>query len=340
MLTVITRRCGTITGYITAIWGAGKLVASQLVVRRTLIVAKMSQPDYVQEFNKNGYAVIPNFLSPQEVVALKSAMARIIDEMDPKDHSRHIFHHPDQESTHSQTKSDSFDDYFLNSGDKVRFYFEPKAVREDGSLTVPKDRAISRAGYAIGWLEPAFKKVTFSEKIKDICRMMGLVDPRLVQSVYLFKNPLLGQKVTTHQDSTFQNVDPPEKLLGFWIALDDAAVENGCLHFMPGTQHVPPTCHFIRNPNPTPGKLTMMRGAEPDEKEFPLERFKPAPVSKGSLVLIHGNVIHKSEDNTSDKPRNAYTFHVVDFNNARYSPENWLQPTEAMPFPKLYEVQV
>ncbi|XP_055357761.1 phytanoyl-CoA dioxygenase domain-containing protein 1 homolog [Paramacrobiotus metropolitanus] len=297
----------------------------------------MAQANFVQEFNKNGYAVIPNFLSAQEIAEMKSAMSRIINEMDPKEHSRHIFHHPDQEN--SQTKSGSYDDYFMTSGDKLRFFFEPKAVKEDGSLTVPKDRSVSRAGYALGWLEPVFKKMAFSDKIKDVCRQLGLVDPRLVQSMYLFKNPIIGQKVATHQDSTFLYVDPPEKLLGFWIALDEATEENGCLHFMPGTQNVPPTCRFVRNPNPSPGNLTVTRGDAPDEVQFPPERYRAAPASPGTLVLIHGNVIHKTEDNTSDKPRHAYTFHVVDFEKAQYSPENWLQPSEALPFPKLYEVQ-
>ena len=57
---------------------------------------------------------------------------------------------------------------------------------------------------------------------------------------------------------------------------------------------------------------------------------------KGSLVLIHGQVLHKSEANLSSKPRHAYTFHMVETQGSEYSPMNWLQPTENLPFPKLF----
>ena len=56
----------------------------------------------------------------------------------------------------------------------------------------------------------------------------------------------------------------------------------------------------------------------------------------GSVVLIHGKVMHKSEENKSDKSRHAFTFHMVETQGSQYSKENWLQPTEALPFPKLF----
>lgn len=63
----------------------------------------------------------------------------------------------------------------------------------------------------------------------------------------------------------------------------------------------------------------------------------PVPVKKGSLVLIHGQVVHKSENNMSDNPRPAYTFHVVDEHGTTWAEDNWLQPSERLPFPLLYE---
>jgi phytanoyl-CoA hydroxylase len=40
------------------------------------------------------------------------------------------------------------------------------------------------------------------------------------------------------------------------------------------------------------------------------EEFVMGEVKKGSLVLIHGNVLHKSERNLSSRSRFIYTFHV------------------------------
>lgn len=58
----------------------------------------------------------------------------------------------------------------------------------------------------------------------------------------------------------------------------------------------------------------------------------------GDLVLIHGNVLHKSERNTSSQTRYAYTFHMIDTPPyAHYDEKNWLQPTLSMPFPKILD---
>lgn len=59
----------------------------------------------------------------------------------------------------------------------------------------------------------------------------------------------------------------------------------------------------------------------------------------GDLVLIHGNVLHKSERNTSSQTRYAYTFHMIDSPpHAHYDEKNWLQPTPSMPFTKILDL--
>ena len=43
----------------------------------------------------------------------------------------------------------------------------------------------------------------------------------------------------------------------------------------------------------------------------------------GCLVVIHGEVVHRSFPNKSDKSRHAYTFHIVEQENVEYSKDNW-----------------
>lgn len=52
-------------------------------------------------------------------------------------------------------------------------------------------------------------------------------------------------------------------------------------------------------------------------------------VRAGDLVLIHGNVLHKSAQNASARSRMIYTFHVIEGEGAVYDERNWLQPPEA-----------
>ena len=62
----------------------------------------------------------------------------------------------------------------------------------------------------------------------------------------------------------------------------------------------------------------------------------PFTLLLGDLVLIHGNVLHKSKRNTSARTRFAYTFHMIDSPPyAEYDNKNWLQPTKDMPFSKI-----
>ena len=45
----------------------------------------------------------------------------------------------------------------------------------------------------------------------------------------------------------------------------------------------------------------------------------------GTLVIIHGNVLHKSEANRSQNSRYIYTFHVIE-GQAQYDEKNWSDP--------------
>lgn len=66
------------------------------------------------------------------------------------------------------------------------------------------------------------------------------------------------------------------------------------------------------------------RGLEEDT-EVKKEVYELGEVKAGTLVLIHGNLLHKSEKNTSLKGRMIYTFHVIEGEN-EYDERNWLQP--------------
>lgn len=41
--------------------------------------------------------------------------------------------------------------------------------------------------------------------------------------------------VSSHQDASFLHTEPLGRVLGVWLALEDATLENGCLWFIPGS---------------------------------------------------------------------------------------------------------
>ena len=77
-----------------------------------------------------------------------------------------------------------------------------------------------------------------------------------------------------------------------------------------------------------------------DDTPYPDDQFIPLPAKRGTLILLDGQLPHKSEHNNSDKSRHAYTLHLIegDQTRATYLEDNWLQQTPELPFRNLYDV--
>ena len=65
-------------------------------------------------------------------------------------------------STHEQTRTS--DEYFLESGDKIRFFFEENAFNADGSLRQEKATSINKIGHALHDLDPVFDEFSRATK--------------------------------------------------------------------------------------------------------------------------------------------------------------------------------
>ncbi|KAG6861905.1 hypothetical protein C0995_009855 [Termitomyces sp. Mi166 len=268
----------------------------------------------IDQFHQNGYLLVPGFLDPNETDTLLARAKQLLEEFSLDDHPLTKFTTSDEKHVG--------DDYFLTSGDKIRYFLEEDAVDENGKLTREKSKAVNKIGHALHELDPVFRKVTLqNERLQT-----------LVKDLRFHRDPVDALSVSAL--STFLYTDPPTAL-GFWIALEKCTPENGALSFLPGSHLTTPiTKRFVRLPEGGTGfEQLVPSGVEipPQTGNYILEACNP-----GDLVLIHGSVLHKSERNTSPHTRFAYTFHMIDSPPyALYDHKNWLQATPEMPFSRI-----
>ena len=262
-------------------------------------------------YRRDGFLVLPGFVDPARCVALRERALALAREHVPPPEQATVFT-ADGGARHAAER------YFLTSGEAIRCFFEKDAFGPDGRLKAEAHLALNKLGHAMHDLDPVFDAFSRTPALAALAGDIGLEHPRLLQSMYIFKQPRIGGEVVCHTDHTYLWTEPPS-VVGFWFAIDDATTENGCMWALPGGHRLPVKARSRLNASRTATELEVF-----DPAPYPTEGLVPLEARRGTLVLLHGALPHLSGANRSDKPRHAYTIHAID-GAANYLPDNWLQ---------------
>ncbi|MDC6166536.1 phytanoyl-CoA dioxygenase family protein [Paucibacter sp. XJ19-41] len=278
----------------------------------------MLSQEQKSSFDEQGFLILPHFKNAAQIAALRARAEALVEAFDPGE-QRAIFTTQEQER--------NVDDYFLDSDDKMRCFFEEEAFDAQGRLRQAKALSINKIGHAMHDLDPVFREFSSGPELVAVARDVGLSRPQVWQSMYIFKQPGIGGEVRWHQDASFFDSDPIT-VTTFWFALEDATRDNGCLWAEPGGHRGPRGVlreRFVRE-----GRRAWMETL--DETPWPSvdALAEPLEVEAGALVIFHGLLPHYSAPNRSAHSRHAYTLHVTDAASA-YSPRNWLQRGPQLP---------
>jgi len=120
----------------------------------------------------------------------------------------------------------------------------------------------------------------------------------LFQTMALSKPPKIGTEKPWHQDNAYFNYTPLDQIVGVWIALDDATVDNGCMHVIPGGHRL--------------GGLKHMHGSldctiVPDRLD--LRQVRPVELPAGGGMFFYGMLPHQTPSNNSNLRRRALQLH-------------------------------
>lgn len=275
------------------------------------------QTDLQQEFETQGYCVIENAVEPAALASIRDAAARIVDGFDVNAH-RSVF------STRDRDKGR--DRYFMESAEAVHCFLEEEALDENGTLKVPKARAINKIGHAMHDLVPEFTRFCRQPVFSTLLGSLGYKKPQLWQTMYIYKQPRIGGEVRWHQDASYlQSTGSP--VIGIWVAVEDATLENGCLWVQPGGHRSPLRDSYEVNHETLEGELHAL-----DTTPWPgPDEGTPLELAAGGVVVFSDRMPHYSSANRSSRSRQAFTMHCTD-HDSTWAAHNWLQRRSLPPF--------
>ncbi|MCE9591557.1 MAG: phytanoyl-CoA dioxygenase family protein [Planctomycetes bacterium] len=242
--------------------------------------------EQVTHFREDGYLVVPNLLSTEEVTQTRDGFTRLVREADEK-------------GKHPTGLHIDFERAFDTSG----------KTAEQRELGLRKLQSFAERD-AFFW-----SQVTHPRIVALLNDVLG-PGAQMLQSMALVKPPEIGIAKQWHQDVAYFDVEPKEEVLGLWIAIDDATLDNGCMEVVPGSHKLGLVQHVQGQ---TGWKL-------PDSTvELYRDRIVKLPMKAGSALLFSSLAFHFTDHNRSKQRRRALQYHYVSARTHPTATGGWLK---------------
>jgi len=220
----------------------------------------------ISEFKQNGFLVVEDVLSREEVATI-AARADLI---------------AAGEAEHVPETSIQLEPIFRN-----------------GERAVANQVLSVRKLFNLAVYDPVmWEHVVHPRIVAIIAELLDTEDLKLYGDQLFMKAPEVGTAQSWHQDSASWRDILPMDLVTAWTAIDEATLENGCLHFAPGTQ-----------------RWGMLRGAQLapflDDLNGGVWPSVPVPLKSGSISFHHSLTLHRSGANSSAVRRRGYAVHYM-----------------------------
>jgi ectoine hydroxylase-related dioxygenase (phytanoyl-CoA dioxygenase family) len=136
-------------------------------------------------------------------------------------------------------------------------------------------------------------------------QLLGVPQVRFWHDQVFYKPPRHPGVVTWHQDYSYWTRAYPAGHVTCWIALDDATLENGCVHYVPGSHR----WGLLPKISLTKDMDALAEHLEPAQASA----FHPEPmeVKAGECLFHHSHMVHGSYGNRSARPRRGVVLNFM-----------------------------
>ena len=185
-----------------------------------------------------------------------------------------------------------------------------EGVQNDPSLSDRELQEKFSAFTFLTWLAQPFDTLSLTQKLRQFYNTLprltwatgGTIGSNVCNRCFSPKDPKNpGQ--AWHQDEIYIPTRD-RSLIGAWIAVDDATVDNGCLWVLPGS-HKPGHLYQQRQHNNPDFDFAGESYGFDDSSEIPVE------VKAGSVVFFNGYLLHRSKPNKTNGFRRSLVNHYM-----------------------------
>lgn len=220
-------------------------------------------------FRQNGYLALPALTTAEEVTGLQAVYDRIFATKAGREHGDHL--------------------------DLVT------TDEDDEAPVLPQ--ILNPSKYA-----PELKQTQLYANAEAIARQLLGPESQFKFEHAILKPPHTDAPTPWHQDEAYSKPDWEYNYVNIWIPLQDATLENGCMHFVPGSHQLEVLPHHPIGNDPR------VIGLEVDDPEAVSKGSVACPIPAGGATIHMGRTLHYTGPNHSDAPRRAY---IVGFETPR-----------------------
>jgi len=229
--------------------------------------------DDLRQYREQGYLAMNGLFSPEDVTAAREALA---------DLAR-------RRAELAGTLGIQEEPYYQREGGQP----------EGGEAAIDDPELRIRKLWKFAALDERLRHMVYHPRLVPLIDGLIGADHRMIQDMALLKPPFKGSEKPWHQDTAYFDYTPLGGVIGVWIALDAATVENGCMQVIPGSHLDGPARHYH------------VRDCQLPDSAVQVGRAHVVPLEPGGALYFSGLIHHGTPPNMSGDRRRALQFHYA-----------------------------